>query len=68
MGFGELAANEDDEALRQKAFQLADVFLANEEDPERHPSKWESDVRPSRSLSKPMIALGMSQSLRDSCG
>jgi len=68
MGFGELAANEGDEDLRQRAFQLADAFLENEGDVERHPPKWEPDARRTRTLAKPMIALGMSQALRDSCG
>ncbi len=75
MGFAELAAAEaaaeetpaasGSLELAARARDLAERFLAHDDEPERFPPKWELDTRPMRGLAKPMMALCLSQTLRD---
>jgi len=68
MGFAEVAAADGDRALADRARALAEAFLAHDDEPERFPPKWEPATRPMRGLARPMMALCLSQALRDAGG
>jgi N-acylglucosamine 2-epimerase len=68
MGFAEVAALDGDAVLARRARELAAAFLAHRDDPERYPPKWEPGTRALSGLAPPMVALCLSQALRDAGG